>query len=544
MKDYSLKQDLKDTGMQVLVGFGALVAGCIGKLLAHEFFAFIPPSWFAYFDLLVAILAVGLLIRLFAVQSIRAVFLLTWKAAFRFRLFWVLAGLLLASVVLLPLLIKDDGTARGFIQIMLTYTLSVITVLLGFSTLWLACGTLARDIEDCSMQMVAVKPIARWQIWLGKWLGVILLNACLLAVSGAAVYGLLHWRLWRMEQARNMAAERKDERLAAFINTQVNILRNEIFVARASLKEPPPDIEGEVLRQMERVPNRQSLTPDQLVETTAQLRERVRAFQQVVGPDHRREWVIDFGLKRHLIGGGPLFLRVKFYAAQTNGTGLYLGNWTIGPYDSPVGRSYPQSLAANTYHEIRIENGMGLLNDKGQLVINFINRNDSTLIFPLDDGLEVLYREGGFTLNYCRGLSILWCWLALLATLGLASGSLLSFPVAAFCSISLLLVALSSGTLAATVQEGTVLGADHEGGSQAQSWLDIFIIPLFKAILGVVNLVQAFSPVDALSTGRSITWGQLAQAFGQIVLLLGGILGLLGVWCFTRRELATAQGNS
>jgi hypothetical protein len=477
-------------------------------------------------------------------QRLLAITALTWKAAFRFRLFWVLAGLLLASVILLPLLIKDDGSARGFIQIMLTYTLSVITALLGFSTLWLACGTLARDIEDCSMQMVAVKPIARWQIWLGKWLGILVLNACLLAVSGASVYGLLQWRLWRMEQARDMAKERKDERLAAFINSQINILRNEIFVARASIKEPLPDIEGEVVQQIERMPNRQSLSVEQFAEASAQMRERVRALQQVVGPDHRREWVIDFGLKRHLLGQEPFFLRIKFHAAQTNATGLYVGNWTIGPYDSPVAKSYPQSLAANTYHEIRIENGAALLNDKGQLIVNFVNRNNSTLIFPLDDGLEVLYREGGFTLNYCRGLAILWCWLALLATLGLAAGSLLSFPVAAFCSISLMLVALSSGTLATTVQEGSVMGADHEGGPPVQTWIDLAIIPLFKAILGVVNLVQAFSPVDALSTGRSITWGQLAQAFAQIVLLLGGVIGAFGVWFFMRRELATAQGNS
>ena len=63
-------------------------------------------------------------------QRLFAITLLTWKAAFRFRLFWVLTGLLLASVVGLPLLIKDDGTARGFAQILLTYTLSVITALL------------------------------------------------------------------------------------------------------------------------------------------------------------------------------------------------------------------------------------------------------------------------------------------------------------------------------------------------------------------------------------------------------------------------------
>ena len=94
--------------------------------------------------------------RVFAVTS------LTWKAAFRYRLFWVLSALLLATVVGLPLLIKDDGSARGFTQILLTYTLSTISALLGLSTLWISCGTLARDIEDCQMQVVAVKPIARW----------------------------------------------------------------------------------------------------------------------------------------------------------------------------------------------------------------------------------------------------------------------------------------------------------------------------------------------------------------------------------------------
>jgi hypothetical protein len=473
--------------------------------------------------------------RLFAITE------LTWKAAFRFRLFWVLAGLLLCSVVVLPLLIKDDGTARGFIQIMLTYTLSVVTALLGFSTLWLACGTLARDIEDCSMQMVAVKPIARWQIWLGKWLGLLLLNASLLALAGGGIYGLLQWRTARMEKALGQARQAKNEKLAAHLAMQLAILRNEIFVARGSLKEPLPDIESDVDRQMEKLPNRESLSPEQLEETRVQFRERIKAAQQVVPPNHLRRWTIDLGLQRHLLRDQPLFLRVKFYAAQTNQTGTYLGLWQVGPPESGRTSSMPQSLAANTYHEMMIP--PNLFDESGRLTIDFENRNNATLIFPLQDGLEVLYREGGFGLNFGRGLGVIWCWLALLAALGLASASFLSFPVAAFFSVSVLIVALSSGTLANVVQEGTVMGADHEGGAAAGSWVDLVLIPFFRAILGVVNLVQNFSPVDALSTGRSITWGQLGQAFAQVVLLLGGVLAMAGIALFTRRELATAQGT-
>src|SRR5688572_2511416 len=114
----------------------------------------------------------------------------------------MLSVLLLGGVVLLPLVIKDDGTARGFTQILLTYTLTMTTALLGFSTLWLACGTLAREMEEAQLQMVAVKPIARWQIWLGKWLGILILNFFLLCLAGAAVFFLMQHRAQKLPAAQ------------------------------------------------------------------------------------------------------------------------------------------------------------------------------------------------------------------------------------------------------------------------------------------------------------------------------------------------------
>jgi len=419
---------------------------------------------------------------------------------------------------------------------------------------------------------VVVKPIARWQIWLGKWLGILLLNASLLALAGGGIYGLLQWRTARMEKALAQARAAKDEKLAAHLAAQLGVLRNEIFVARGSLKEPKPDIESDVDRQMEKLPNKDSLSPEQLGETRAHFRERIKTIQQVVPPNHLRRWTIDLGLQRHLLRNQPLFLRVKFYAAQTNVSGTYLGLWQVGPPESGRVSSMPQSLAANTFHEMTIP--PNLFDDSGKLTIDFENRNNVALIFPLDEGLEVLYREGGFGLNFSRGLGIIWCWLALLAALGLASASLMSFPVAAFFSISVLLVALSSGTLANVVQEGTVMGMDHEGGVGEKSPLDRVAIPAFESILYVVNLTkqtatipqwiagvlpaplrslfytifpsppEPFSPVAALSTGRSITWGTLLRACAQIVIFMGGIFGITGMVIFTRRELATAPGQS
>jgi hypothetical protein len=208
-----------------------------------------------------------------------------------------------------------------------------------------------------------------------------------------------------------------------------------------------------------------------------------------------------------------------------------------------------QSLSANTFHEFEIP--PNLFDDQGVLTIDFQNRsldlanpNRVALLFPLDEGLEVLYREGGFGLNFARGLAVLLCWLALLASLGLAAASLVSFPVAAFVSASVLVVAFSSSTLASAVEAGTVAGVNEETGQVGSSTLDLVLIPLFKAVLKVLNLVQGYSPIDALSTGRAIPWTQLGIVFAQVVLLLGGMLAVIGIVLFTRRELAAEQGNS
>jgi hypothetical protein len=184
-----------------------------------------------------------------------------------------------------------------------------------------------------------------------------------------------------------------------------------------------------------------------------------------------------------------------------------------------------------------------LFDTNGLLTITFINPNQTTLLFPLEDGMEVLYPEGGFALNFARGLGIIFCWLALMAALGLMAASFLSFPVATFFSLALLGVVLSGGTLAETIDSGSVAVGNEETGAAGHSVADAILIPMFKGILAVVQLVQNYSPIDSLSSGRSIPWSELGAAFGQIVLLLGGIVALAGIILFGRRELATAQGN-
>jgi hypothetical protein len=462
------------------------------------------------------------------VQRILAIAWLTWKAAVRFKLFLVIATLLILAVVGLPLVIKDDGSAQGFTQIILTYTLSTITALLGLSTLWLSCGTLARDIEECQIQVVATKPVGRWQIWLGKWLGIVSLNAALLAISGACVFGLLQWRASKLPAAVQRT------------------LRAEILVARGSAKEASHAAEIEAMTDQifkDKVKSAAVESKEDLIELRKQIRESLRADSQVVLPSYIRTWKIDLGFAKRQLAGKPLQLRVKFNSAQKSASGTFDAFWRVG--DPPKTKYWqndePMSLAPDTFYEFPIP--ADLFDDNGVLTISFLNRNNTALVFAPEEGMEVLYPEGGFALNFARGLGIIFCWMALLAALGLAAASVLSFPVATFFALAMLLVVFSSGTLAETVESGSVATGNAEKGIAGHSIADGVLIPAFKGVLTVVNLAKNFSPIDALSTGRSITWSELGLAFAQIVLLLGGLFALAGIALFSRRELATAQGT-
>jgi hypothetical protein len=469
-------------------------------------------------------------------QRIFAIAFLTLRAAVRYRLVLVLGSLLLLGVVALPMVIKDDGTARGFTQILLTYTLGLITLSLGASTLWLACGTLASEIEECQMQLLVVKPVARWQIWLGKWLGIMILNFILLAVSSGAVYGLMQYRAGHLTEA------------------QKRILENEVLVARAGVKEKPADIEA-VVEQLYRE-KLKGINPSEADRKfiRAQIREQVKAADQIVMPRYMRRWKIDLSALLDTLKDQPLYIRTKFLVATDNDEEInprtYQTVWRVGAPESGTIRQRELKLASNTFHEFEIPANMW--DDKGVLTIECDNMTgadgaspETNLLFLLEGGMEVLYKEAGFGVNFVRGIGILLCWLALLAAIGLAASSFLSFPVASFVSLGLLIVGMSTGTLNQVVEEGGVSGVNHDTGRiDNPNVIDRVAVPLFGAAIKLINLVQGFSPIDSLSTGRSITWGQLARAVAQIVFLMGGIISLFGMAMFSRREMAASQGSS
>ena len=451
-----------------------------------------------------------------------AISILTLRAAFRYRVFLVLSALLIAGVVLLPLLIKDDGSAQGFTQIILTYTLTLATALLGFASLWLSCGILAREMEEAQMQMVAVKPISRWQIWIGKWLGILALNAMLLALTGIAVYATMTYR------ASKLPASEQE------------ILRREIFVARASVSEPVEDydrIAQEIVReQLQSGPPPEGLT---VAAMRNMIREQLKARDQLVPPNYRKLWEIPVGDPED-VRNRRMTIRARVEPPVPGIESRFPTRWIVG--DPNTNNRFETNLVMMGESYIEFPIPAATVNQDGILFITVDNFSEEPMLFQVEGGLEVLYQVGGFAANFARGLAIVFCWLALLSALGLAGATFLSFPVAAFCTIAILFTSLSSDTLQQIIDEGGVVAVNtNTGFADEPNLINSFAVPAAKTLLGLFNLARGFSPIDDLSSGRAVSWGELSRAFFQIVVLLGGLLAAAGITIFTRRELATAQ---
>ena len=94
------------------------------------------------------------------------------------------------------------------------------------------------------------------------------------------------------------------------------------------------------------------------------------------------------------------------------------------------------------------------------------------------------------------------------------------------------------------IEEGGVTGVDHETGKiEKQTALDRVSVVIFKGLKNVTDIVRGFSPVELLSSGRTVTWGMMFRAVLQVVVVMGGLFAALGMYCFTRRELALVKGG-
>jgi hypothetical protein len=453
-------------------------------------------------------------------RKIWAVARTTIRQALRLKVAGAFIVLLLILLPIMGLTVTGDGTLKGRLQTFVSYGFSLTALLLSLLTIIISIYTLTSDIEQRQIYMVVTKPISRSHLMVGKLLGVIVLDVALLTLFAGIIYAAA----MLMPRFFDVSPEERHE------------VDNEFYTARASLVPPEIDVSKEVEALYEKLKKNDQLDtvyPNYpRSEIIKQLTSQKRLEKQAAAVGETLRW--EFRNVRPLDPNESLFIRFKYNVSVTPPDEQAYGDWFIG--DLRQIQSGPGTIATPIYRATRkdpvrtfreIEVRADAVAPDGYLAIAFMNPylNDTVVIFPLEDGLEVLYKADTFTCNFIRAALLIFLRLVFLACLGTLAASFLSFPVAIlFC-----LVIFVTGTVSGFILESFDTLSQNLGTIYDYSvGLLIRLLPQF----------DKNNPTTFLVPARLMTWTFLGRAALFMVGVRALLFLVLGLIIFRFRELA------
>ncbi|MFW6133737.1 MAG: ABC transporter permease, partial [Planctomycetota bacterium] len=219
-------------------------------------------------------------------RGIWAVARYTLAQCLRTKLAAAFIAVLAVTLVALALTVTGDGTLGGRIRTFLAYSTAAVSILLSFVTILLGVGVVAGDVRARHVFLLVVKPLPRWQYIVGRWGGIVLLDAALLAVACGSIYAVA-------QHLRTREALNHNDRVA---------VETEVFAARAEVR-PEPVIDELVARARQRDGGegfeqswREYQRSEGLSEPEAKrraekdLREAIADQLRSIGPGQSRRW--------------------------------------------------------------------------------------------------------------------------------------------------------------------------------------------------------------------------------------------------------------
>jgi len=452
-------------------------------------------------------------------RNIWAVAINTVKQAVRMKIAAVFIVLL---VVLLPAMgfsTTGDGTLKGRLQTFVSYGLSLTSFLLCLLTIVASIYSVTGDIKHRQIYTVLTKPIRRFELLLGKLAGITLLNVVLLALFSAVIYSITIY-------------------MPRFVQTSEDELQqvnNEFFTARAGLVPAEPQVADEVDAVYEKLRQSGQLTEVFRGMSPAEIKKRLTKRKKLekraaaVG----QELVWEFENVKPLDPNQSLFIRFKYDVSVTPPDLQVYGQWFAGDirplkYGQPMVTGLYESARKDvirTFHEIEVP-GQVIAQD-GYLAVGFFNPplNRTVVIFPLDEGLEVLYEAGTFTTNYIRAVLLIFLRLVVLAVLGVLASTFLSFPVALLVCLVIFFTANFSGFVLESF--------DY----LSENLTSVYRYTL-KPLIRLLPQFDKFNPTRYLVGARLVSWSVVAKAAGLMILVKALLAMLLALVIFSRREIA------
>ena len=468
--------------------------------------------------------------------------------AVRMKISLVFILILIGWLASLPWLLDDTQPLRYRVQTFLRNGSAGAFWSLALLTMFFSVATLSFEQRDKVVWSTVVKPVRAWHYIAGKWLGVMAINAALLAVAGSGVF--LFTEYLRSQPAAGEVAPYVNATGSPDPTPDRLILEARVLTARDIRRPQLPEVDvaavnAELDRQVE---NAMRSETEDSPETRAQIRavlrdtvfERAAAMRTAVEPFAYKDYVFtNLGQAKAL--GRPVTLRYKVQAGANDPTSVFAVLFEF--IDDESGQTIPLSIDTPLNIAQSIDLRPNVIDEAGNLRVTVYNGdparrlgNRLTMRFP-PDGLEVFYVRGGYEMNFMRITAALWVKLGFIAAAGIFAATFLSFPVAALFSFLVLFAAETSGFLDGALEIYAAVGQD--GGVQIHRVLIRAIaLPIAFAFSGYRTLDSTHRLVD----GELLSWTEFAGAGIGITILTLALLFSASV-IFKKRELATYSGH-
>ena len=454
---------------------------------------------------------VGAVVRNTIAQAIRV------KAAFAIMVLY------LVLVPLLPFIVKGDGTLAGQLHVVISYSFIAAGGLLGILTLAMSTTTLWAELHDKQIYLLESKPIRRWQVLLGKLLGIVTIDAALVLFMG-----LVTWTCVTVLARRG--AWPQVERYKA---------NDQVLTARRTVRPVPDDVAAEVERTFAELKRRGMLPPERTeADVRRQLASEVVVALNAVRPRAYRRWTFG-GLKYARKPNATVTLRFKFACSDTSIHSNVQVGWEIGDARTPFYIRTRGAYKPDEVHEEQI--AATFIAPDGSLDLRFHNLDprNPILVFSGADAMDVLVPMAGFGANLARGLWLVLIEVLFVAVLGLFCSTFMSFPVSPVVAVSVYLLIFLAGAMQRELNQGLDL-FENRGKKQSITVLENVVRGVIATIRHVLPPFDKYSASERVSSGEEISWLLVLDATFWIALFRGGLLFALGALIFQRRELALA----
>ena len=473
--------------------------------------------------------------------------------AIRMQVTLVLLMLFLLSLPIMPLLLDMGELLEYRVQFLLTWSLGATMVLLGLLNVFLGCGSLCGDVDTSRIHLTLTKPLGRLEYLFGKWLGLVAVNGLLVMLAGIGIFTFT--KILAVAPAQSEADRRA-------VDQQVLVARRKIPAQHPAGKQFDIAIRKMIADLEKEVPD--AFQADRRG-TQAEIRRRMIRKWHTLDPDKRSEFVFP-GLSSAR-DAEYVHLKIRPYAENTgyDGGDVRFSLWLNDrPFPYRDGEHYEYTLPGGVTHTIEIPTAA--VDDKGLLKVGIQNKNllmagaknPSWIQFVPGSGLELLAPTGGFTLNYVKGLLVIWFKLAMVAAVAVAASTFLGFPVAVLLSMMIFFSAFGNAFVNDSLEFYTGIDRADEG-LRDMSRLRFSIFSDFiregeyweatKVIFAIfgelfVALIPSFNEYDSITqvaTGLQVRSWKLIECFLRVAILAPISLGLLAWYCFERRDLVRSN---